>query len=371
MEEIYTQFAFSRARNAEHYQTHEELIVLIPEAFAASFGIGHLRTNYVNMFNREDVCFHNNPAYSHTKEVNARNRKRIDQFLYVGRRIDISKYSHIETEKQAGERLAYVMKPYLGAPQLSLARCTGEISDFVKRMKEEEYAEDIATLGLATYLEQLEKENNAFIEVYRARSVTEFERVTSETMATVRPKVDEAFRELVLTINALYRVNAHVTKDPEKEEQLLAVIKSVNSTLYRLKKSLSRIGLLGNGAKDTEEEEEKTEQVKPEITDVYSKVEDPFDPTGVTRGKETIMKWVGDFELVNEKGDGPGKIILTNPDNGLDEEIKPESILKRNNKGCEFLMVPDLAEGTYKIRVETYHENVPLIVEYAKTIKLV
>ena len=83
------------------------------------------------------------------------------------------------------------------------------------------------------------------------------------------------------------------------------------------------------------------------------------------------MKWVGDFELVNEKGDGPGKIILTNPDNGLDEEIKPESILKRSNKGCEFLMVPDLAEGTYKIRVETYHENVPLTVEYAKTIKLV
>ena len=104
---------------------------------------------------------------------------------------------------------------------------------------------------------------------------------------------------------------------------------------------------------------------------MYSKVEDPHDPTGITRGKETIMKWVGDFELVNETGDGPGKIIVKDNFTGVEEEVPVEDILNRSNTGCEFIMIRDFAEGEYKIRIETYVDGSPLVLEYGKIIKLV
>ena len=116
---------------------------------------------------------------------------------------------------------------------------------------------------------------------------------------------------------------------------------------------------------------EPEEPVTPEITEVYSKVEDIHDPTGITRGKETIMKWVGDFELVNETGDGPGKIIVKDNFTGVEEEVPVEDILNRSNTGCEFIMIRDFAEGEYKIRIETYDGGSPLVLEYPEVIKLV
>ena len=145
----------------------------------------------------------------------------------------------------------------------------------------------------------------------------------------------------------------------------IAFAKHQNEEIKRIKQQI-----LGQKP-DKKDEEETPEPVKPGITEVYSKVEDPHDPTGITRGKETIMKWVGDFELVNETGDGPGKIIVKDNFTGVEEEVPAEDILSRSNTGCEFIMIRDFAEGEYKIRIETYDGGSPLVLEYPEVIKLV
>ncbi len=173
-----------------------------------------------------------------------------------------------------------------------------------------------------------------------------------------RVKVDEAYRNLILVINAYMLME-------DDNADYIAFAKHQNEEIKRIKQQI-----LGQKPDKKDEEEEK-EPVTPEITEVYSKVEDPHDPTGITRGKETIMKWVGDFELVNETGDGPGKIIVKDNFTGVEEEVPAEDILSRSNTGCEFIMIRDFAEGEYKIRIETYDGGSLLTLEYGKLIKLV
>ena len=250
------------------------------------------------------------------------------------------------------------------------------LADFVEKMKEEANAADAATLGLTAILPMLEEANEAFNTLFKARSGELNVRVNSQNMRTVRPKVDKAFMRLITAINALYLANELKDKDEATRTALGTVIDQINSYLTQLQVTLTREGVLSNKGQTTDTDEEEggktpEESVKPEITEVYSKVEDPHDPTGITRGKETIMKWVGDFELVNETGDGPGKIIVKDNFTGVEEEVPVEDILSRSNTGCEFIMIRDFAEGEYKIRIETYDGGSPLVLEYGKLIKLV
>ena len=174
-------------------------------------------------------------------------------------------------------------------------------------------------------------------------------------------------------INVLYQANELAYKDEETRTVLGGLIDKINTYIIDINDRLLRRGS-GTKTDTTVPEptpEESEEPVKLEITAVYSKVKDPYDATGITRGKETLMEWTGGFELVNEKGDGPGKIVVIAENSSIEEIVPAEDILARSNKGCEFIMIRDFAEGNYKIRIETYHEEKPLSLEYAKIIKLV
>ena len=311
-----------------------------------------------------------------TEDIAAGDEKRDKLFTFIVSTVSTSLRSPLEEVAAAAKRLNFVLKPYKGCNELGYARETAALADFVEKMKEEANAADAATLGLTAILPMLEEANEAFNTLFKARSGELNVRVNSQNMRTVRPKVDKAFMRLITAINALYLANELKDKDEATRTALGTVIDQINSYLTQLQVTLTREGVLSSKGQTTDTEEEEggktpEEPVTPEITEVYSKVEDPHDPTGITRGKETIMKWVGDFELVNETGDGPGKIIVKDNFTGVEEEVPVEDILSRSNTGCEFIMIRDFAEGEYKIRIETYDGGSPLVLEYPEVIKLV
>ena len=376
MDYINTEVGFSKARNPEHYQVHRKLLEKATQELAEKYGFAPLRTPYADYYATEDDCYLRNLGFELTPEIVTSDGKRDDLLLYLLHSIENATLLPIEDKAKAGKHLTFVVKPYKKAHRLSMAQETGAVADLVKKLKEEENQADVETLGLTEIVQLLDEANESFDELYGSRAGESLSRATSETMRTIRPKVDKAFKKMATAINALYQVNELVEKDPEKREELGALIKGINEILHQLQKNLSRAGVSSKPSHgpDEDEEEEETptpEPVKPEITEVYSKVEDVHDPTGITRGKETIMKWVGDFELVNEAGDGPGKIIVKDNFTGVEEEVPAEDILSRSNTGCEFIMIRDFAEGDYKIRIETYDGGSPLVLEYPEVIKLV
>ena len=257
---------------------------------------------------------------------------------------------------EAAKILNQHIKDYRINVKAQLDKETGLLQNFIADLQEK-YAEQVETLSLTALVTKMQAANEKVNELIQQRA-DEYAMRTVGATKQARVKVDEAYRNLILVINAYMLME-------DDNEDYIAFAKHQNEEIKRIKQQV-----LGQKP-DKKDEEETPEPVKPEITEVYSKVEDPHDPTGITRGKETIMKWVGDFELINETGDGPGKIIVKDNFTGVEEEVPTEDILSRSNTGCEFIMIRDFAEGEYKIRIETYDGGSPLVLEYPEVIKLV
>ena len=252
------------------------------------------------------------------------------------------------------------LKDYNINLQGQMDKQTGELLNLTADLTEK-YAEQVATLNLTKVAEKLKEANDQTAALIKQRDEAEAGRKVGVTKQA-RAEVDKAYRNLIQVVNALILM--------EGEENYADFANNQNQLIRRYKQNI--LGQTSGNKKPDEGGDEPTpEPVTPEITEVYSKVEDPHDPTGITRGKETIMKWVGDFELVNETGDGPGKIIVKDNFTGVEEEVPVEDILSRSNTGCEFIMIRDFAEGEYKIRIETYDGGSPLVLEYPEVIKLV
>lgn len=243
MKQINEKFNFYPARNAEHYQLHSDLLAAITASFAEAMAIAPLRAEYARLFDIENDCYLRNASYRDTPEVEARDRLRDDRFIYVSQRITAARLSPVAEEAEAAARLAYHLAPYRDAPRLNYASNTAAVADFVQRMRETANAADIATLGLTAAIDALATANDDFNLVYAGRSTELLTRSTSETMKTIRPQVDAAYRTLASAINALYQVNELVTKDAAKEKDTGAVIDRVNALLIQLQSTLSRAGV--------------------------------------------------------------------------------------------------------------------------------
>lgn len=363
----------NQLRNGKHYQHHGNILGDVTEEIAETHHFALQRLNYMEAYRREDVVYKQNQGYLLTKDIVSKDRIRDELFYFLRGIIDTYIYSQNAEKKKAAELLSFIIKPYRMAVNLSYTENTAEISKLIKVLKQEENAPSVTILDLDETVASLEEANTDFNTTYNGRSTEKLTRKSQYTMKKIRPEVDAAYTEMANAINVLYQANELAYKDEETRTVLGGLIDKINTYIIDINDRLLR---RGSGTKtDTtvpeQTPEESEEPVKLEITAVYSKVKDPYDATGITRGKETLMEWTGGFELVNEKGDGPGKIVVIAENSSIEEVVPAEDILARSNKGCEFIMIRDFAEGNYKIRIETYHEGKPLSLEYAKIIKLV
>lgn len=242
MKQINLEFSFSRPRNPEHYQLHNDLLAAITAEFVAALGIAPLREEYRRLFDIENDCYLRNTAYQETPEVEEKDRRRDDLFLYVSQFITTATLSPVEATATAARRLEYYLAPYRDAPRMNYASNTAAVTDFVEKMRESANAADIATLGLTAAVDALDTANKDFNTLYTGRSSELLARSTSETMKTIRPKVDAAFKSLASAVNAIYQVNELVTKDAAKEAEIGAVIDRANALIIQLQTTLSRAG---------------------------------------------------------------------------------------------------------------------------------
>lgn len=248
MKEINARFNFYPARNAEHYQAHSDLLAAITPDFATTLGIAPLREEYQRLFAVENDCYLRNASYQDTPEVEAKDRRRDELFLYVSRSVSAATLCPVEATAAAAGRVAYHLAPYRDAPRLNYASNTAAVADFVQKMRDPAHAADIDALGLTAALDALDAANNDFNRVYTGRSAELLTRATSETMKTIRPQVDAAYKALASAINALYQVNELVTRNAAQEKEIGAVIDRANAVLVQLQSTLSRAGVAGKPA---------------------------------------------------------------------------------------------------------------------------
>ena len=371
VKKILVPFSLYEARNAEHYGLYSDIFESIPQELAEKYHLTPIYSTCVNLFGIENDCHLRNQGYKNTEAIEQGDKKRDDLMLAIAQTIEAFTRLPIAEKAEAAKRLNFLLKPYRNVTRLPYAQESANIRDFVLKMAEEANAADIETLGLTEMMTLLDEANQAFMALYKGRSGEIRVRSTSETMKTIRPKVDAAFAQLFDAINGMYIVNELTTKDATTREELGKVIDDVNSYLIQLQKTLIRAGVIGGKVKDEGDDEPtpEPEPVTPEITAVYQKEGgDPENPNRIERGEQTGVNYKG-FTLKGQDGTLEHVIGLVN-DQDYIEWINPETITNVTETSCEFTMVPDLTEGQYKVRIETYDGGSPLVVEYPEPITL-
>ena len=279
---------------------------------------------------------------------------------------------------EAAKILAQHIKDYNIDPADQLDKETGLLQNMLADLQGK-FAEQVAKLSLTSVVEQLAETNeqlDAKVEQRESEQLAEtneqldakVEQRESEyaerkvgAMAAARKKVDAAYKDLVQVINALVIL--------EGEADYAEFIKLQNQSIARYKREA--LGETSSGKKEDEEDEPTPtpEPVTPEITAVYQKEGgDPENPNRIERGEQTGVNYKG-FTLKGQDGTLEHVIGLVN-DQDYIEWIKPETISNVTENSCEFTMVPDLTEGQYKVRIETYDGGSPLVVEYPEPITL-
>ena len=298
-------------------------------------------------------------SYVKTLDLQATDRTRDNAIGAINSVVNAFRTTPVEEKKAAALRLYQELSPYRGIGAHEYNKETAEIRGMLALLDEEENKACIATLGLTEEVEVLGEANAAFETAFKERlkeknEVSELEDIDTE--------------DLVAEVNDLYaqireRVNAYAIVQPTDE------INSFIDNMNGLVKSLADVTGSGVNDKDPDSPNVPDEPVTPEITAVYQKEEgDPENPNRIERGKQTGVEYQG-FTLKGQDGTLEHVIGLVN-DQDYIEWINPETITNVTETSCEFTMVPDLAEGQYKVRIETYDGGSPLVVEYSEPITL-
>ncbi|NDW13563.1 hypothetical protein D0T50_11775 [Bacteroides sp. 214] len=243
MKKINMDFRPGYARNAEHFQFQLDVLSAVTTTFATQQKISALRSQYAELVQTENAAYLRNRDYMETPEIEAADKQRDEIFRYIAQIIESNLKCPLEDKKAAAKRLNYYLKPYRNAPELTLAQETAAVTDFVDKMKTEAAPADLSKIGIAGDLDTLKAANDAFNALYTQRSEKVLTRATSETMKTIRPKVDEAYKQLAEAINALYMVNHLVTRSNSTEATIGTVIDDVNSYIAQLQTTLYKAGI--------------------------------------------------------------------------------------------------------------------------------
>ena len=369
MLEILLDYPRTRAKNARHVQFITDLKKRISQEVAAKFGFTVQWTDFDTAANHEIAGFKEEKGYLKTTKIEATDRTRDCTFkLYRGIALLYKAYGITEEERQAGETIAFAFHEAGDVTVSEYGSETAEISDLVEKFRTEPYVSALATIGLEGAPDALEEANEAFNTIYLERNEEERDRAFAPNMKSLRAASDTAIETLFKTINALYAVNELVTKDEETRTELGKIINDVNTLIVRFRKTVSGSSSSGN-AEGGDEPTPEPEPVTPEITAVYQKEGgDPENPNRIERGEQTGVNYKG-FTLKGQDGTLDHVIGLVN-DQDYIEWINPETISNVTETSCEFTMVPDLTEGQYKVRIETYDGGSPLVVEYPEPITL-
>lgn len=226
----------NNARNGEHYQFHADVLALLDEATAAACGFSALRTEYAGRFAREEVLYGCNKGYECTPEIVRKDEERDRLFLYLKQTVDICRTSPDQSEREAAERLAFLLEPYRDSHR----RPASENTALTDELRRPEYGEAVTRLGLAETVEALRRANEEFNGLYAERAAEKLERRSRGTLKRARAGVDKIYLRIARLLDALCLVNAEITHSPETEAELGRLVDGINALVLQLRETMGR-----------------------------------------------------------------------------------------------------------------------------------
>ena len=233
-------FCLSRLRNEEHFQYNTDFTGLVVNATPVVLGIANQFSLYIPIYTSEGNALNVVQKSDVTNELVDCDAIRDTTFRGLSDSVK-SACNHFNLgTKQAAIRIQLVFDEFGNVATKSYDEETAAINVLVSRLNQD-YASDVATLGIADWLNELLSNNEIFDALMKRRYSQDVIKAQFH-MKQVRFELDAAYRTITKRINALIIVNG--------EADYKVFVEELNQRIERYKDNLAiRAGK--NAADDT------------------------------------------------------------------------------------------------------------------------
>ncbi len=190
-----TRFNTHNLQNEEYYQFFVRFRDAIQAAGPAVLRIEELFAVFLTLFVQLDAAYKKIIKSAFSEEIDAADRQRDEVFRGMREYINSFNRHFNQAVKEAARKIGIVADSYGDVPNKGKSKETAAISDLIKTLRNE-HAEDVLTLALNSWLDELGRLNTAVETLMRER----FDETTARTTATmreVRLQTDEVYYKIV------------------------------------------------------------------------------------------------------------------------------------------------------------------------------
>ena len=180
-----------------------------------------------------------------------------------------------EAKRAAGQRLMVVADRFRNTTRMSFNDQTGMVTNLIQKLRSDEFAADVTTLGLTEWVDELEAVNDRCAELADERRKETGARNATLKAKDTRPAFEAAYDALVERLNALALVNG--------EEKYAELFRWWNAMIDEYRVAISLRGGKGTGGKT---EGGDSDQPTPEPNPDDEGTDLPFEPTDPDTGDE-------------------------------------------------------------------------------------
>lgn len=228
---------FANQRNAEHYDTHYNLLFYIDEKAMDIPDFSVPYQTYKACFLREKDSFQSDKKSPETEQIIAADKLRMHTKRKLHREVAYMTYSDASAEQEAARLIKHKLWLYRDAGNVSYTDSSAMFDNLVADLREEPCSTAIATLRLESLVDLLYEQNKVFMVLYRQRGRLLHEKRTF-SLKESRRQTDLAFKNVTTLLTAIH--NSNYIKSPTGELTVLTgdLIDALNSYLARAQRNL-------------------------------------------------------------------------------------------------------------------------------------
>jgi len=240
-------FSLSRLQNEEHFKYQTGFKELIIKLTPAALGIEPQFSAYLPLYDNECDAINFIRKSDITDALTDSDADRDYTYRGFADYIKSACNHYIPEMKLAARRVQIVIDEHGNIAAKTYDKETAAIISLISKLNQD-YANDVMTLGIAGWLNELQANNETFDQLMNSRYTQETIK-TQSRMKTVRVDVDDAYRTIIDRVNALIIVNG--------EAAYKEFVGEMNERIDRNNISLSN--RFGRQASAKEKEEQKVQ----------------------------------------------------------------------------------------------------------------
>jgi hypothetical protein len=241
-----------RLRNAEHFDFYDNIVNHLRDATLKPAGLVPLRDAFVRDFGREDTIYKRYLRQEdtwHVQEARDRRRKSLTALRLA---VKTGLYSDQPQVAEAASALTNILNNYSGVYHAPMTEASPMIVNMIQDLKLPQYAAAVALTGVASTIDRLREDNDAFMNLYYDRASSWEDERSEGSLREARRQTDRSFTRLAEVVNVFYQANElQQPGDPDVGATLSAVIHAVNTYIHQYETIYAR-RRSGNVPKDDE-----------------------------------------------------------------------------------------------------------------------